>query len=85
MEGDRVIIQIERPEAVGHRMRMEDARELLKDTGIELDDDYGPIPVNPKLGRYVVRGVASQDARRRAEILQGVTIFADSPQRPFEE
>lgn len=76
---ERYIIQVERP---GERVDMAAIRALLGDTGVELDVDYGPVPINPKLGRYVVRGVASPDARARAETIPGVRFFADARQEP---
>ena len=48
----RYVIQLERP---GERVDMEFVRALLGDTGVELDAGYGPIPVNPGLGRFVPR------------------------------
>lgn len=55
---------------------------LLKDTGVELDPAYGPICVNPQLGRYVVRGWASPQARAEAEKIPGVKFYADTRIRP---
>ncbi len=57
-------------------------RALLDEAGVALDPDYGPISINPKLGRYVVRGLASPDARARAEQIPGVRFFADALQEP---
>ena len=51
----RYVIQLERP---GERVDMEFVRALLGDTGVELDAAYGPVAVNPSLGRFVVRGFA---------------------------
>jgi len=53
-------------------------RALLDTVGVAVDPDYGPVSINPKLGRYVVRGVASPDARQRAEQIPGVRFFADA-------
>ena len=75
----RYIIQVDRP---GERLDMAAIRALLDEAGVALDPDYGPIPVNPQLGRYVVRGVASPDARARAEQIPGVRFFADALQEP---
>lgn len=77
----RYVIQLERP---GERVDMEFVRSLLDDTGVELDAGYGPIPVNPNLGRFVVRGVASPEARALAERIPGVRFFADVQQKPVE-
>jgi hypothetical protein len=75
----RYIIQVDRP---GERVDMAALRALLEAAGVAVDPDYGPVPVNPKLGRYVVRGVASPDARERAEQIPGVRFFADAMQEP---
>lgn len=55
---------------------------LLEPLGIELDRSYGPVPINPSLGRYVVRGSASPEARAKAERL-GVSFFSDAAQEPI--
>lgn len=82
-DGDkaRYVIQLERP---GERVDMEFVRALLVDTGVELDAAYGPIPVNPNLGRFVVRGVASPEARAQAERIPGIRFFADVQQEPAD-
>jgi hypothetical protein len=51
---------------------------LLEGTGVRLDETYGPILVNPKLGRYVVRGTATTEAVAEARRIPGVQIFADA-------
>src|SRR3989442_13665664 len=75
----RYIIQVDRP---GERVDMAAIRAMLDGAGVALDPDYGPGPINPKLGRYVVRGVASPDARARAEQIPGVRFFAHAIQEP---
>src|SRR5213079_3336282 len=75
----RYVIQLERP---GERVDMEFVRALLGGTGVELDAEYGPVPVNPGLGRFVVRGFASPEARAVAERIPGVRFFADARQEP---
>ena len=75
----RYIIQVDRP---GERVDMAAIRGLLDGLGITLDLDYGPIPITPPLGRYIVRGTASPDARARAEQIPGVRFFADAVQEP---
>jgi hypothetical protein len=77
----RYVIQLERP---GERVDMEFVHALLDETGVELDAAYGPIPVNPDLGRFVVRGVASPEARALAERIPGVRFFADARQGPAD-
>ncbi len=75
----RYIIQLDRPD--GH-LDMAAVRALLEHTGVELDPDYGPVVINPKLGRCVVRGTASPEARAKAEQIPGVRFFADVRQEP---
>src|SRR3989442_5170761 len=75
----RYIIQVDRP---GERVDMATIRSLLEGAGVALDPNYGPLPINPQLGRYVVQGVASPDARERAEQIPGVRFFADAIQEP---
>jgi len=76
----RFIIQVERP---NEKMDMSKISTLLEGTGIELDQSYGPILINPKLGRYVVRGSATAQARAKAEKIPGVRFFADTKQQPM--
>lgn len=61
---------------------MSDVLEMFRETGVEVDPEYGPIPVNPALGRYVVRGWADEAARGRAEAIPGVRLFADPRIQP---
>ncbi|MBI4420623.1 MAG: hypothetical protein HY560_07340 [Gemmatimonadetes bacterium] len=75
----RILIQLDRP---GEKLDMAAVRRLLDGTAIELDAAYGPILINPKLGRYVVRGLATPDARERAEAITGVRVFADAKVEP---
>ena len=75
-----VIIQVDRP---GGKLAMEAVRKLLAGTGIELDADYDPIAVNPAIGRYVVRGMATPTARAKAEKIPGVRLFADARVQPM--
>src|SRR2546425_407127 len=49
----RYIIQVDRP---GERVDMATIRSLLDGVGVTVDPDYGPVPINRQLGRYVVRG-----------------------------
>ncbi len=73
-ETSRYLIQIERP---GKSVSMDEARSLLEPLGVTLDPTYGPIPVNPRLGRYVVRGTATEETREKARELEGVKFFGD--------
>lgn len=74
------IIQLERP---GKKLDLAKIRVLLEGTGVELDDNYGPFLINPKLGRYVVRGTATAQARAKAEQILGVRFFPDIRQQPM--
>ncbi len=61
----------------GSAPSLDDIRRVLRDTGVQLDADYGPFLVDADQGEYVVRGTADPQARRRAEALPGVTFFGD--------
>lgn len=74
------VIQVERP---GEKLDMSAIRALLEGTGVRLDTGYGPILINPKLGRYVVRGAATPQARAKAEQIPGIRFFADVQQKPL--
>jgi hypothetical protein len=77
----RFLIQIERPH---ERVDMERVRALLEPAGVQIDPAYGPICINPKLERYVVRGTASEEARATAERIPGVRFFRDSQITPAQ-
>ncbi len=74
------IIQVERP---GEKLDLAKIRALFEGTDVQLDDNYGPFLVNPKLSRYVVRGTATAQARAKAEQIQGVRFFPDIRQQPM--
>lgn len=76
----RVLVQVDRP---GKKLDMGDIEHLLEGTGFKLDTDFGPILINSKLGRYVVRGSASPEARARAEEIDGVRVFAEGKLQPM--
>lgn len=78
--GTRYIIQVDRP---GQTLDMPAVRNLLEATGIRLDTSYGPILIDRKLGRYVVRGVGTPEARAKAEQIPGIRFFADTRQQPL--
>ena len=75
----RFIVQVDRP---GQKLNMPAVRALFEGTGLQLDDSYGPILINRKLGRYVVRGMATPEARAKAEQLAGVRFFAEAKVSP---
>ncbi len=77
-----MIIQVERP---GQKLDMAAVQRILEGTGIELDPAYGPILVNPQLGRHVVRGRVSPAARAKAAKISGVLFFADVRQQAIEK
>ena len=76
------IIQIELSQSngLGKRVDINTVKRMLDGTGIELDSNYGPHCINPQQRRFVVRGVATNEARRLAEQRFGneVKFFADS-------
>ncbi len=76
----RCIIQIDRP---SQDLDMPAVLEMLQGTGVELDASYGPLLINPKLGRYVVRGSTTPDARGKAEQIPGVRFFAEAGVEPI--
>jgi hypothetical protein len=78
--GTQVIIQVDRP---GQKLDLPAVRALLDGTGVQLDVTYGPILINPQLGRYVVRGTATSKARAKAEQIPGVRFFAEIRQKPM--
>lgn len=73
------VIQIDRP---AEALTLDRARALLEPLGVSLDPSYSPVAINPKLGRFVVRGVATPDVRSEAERLPGVRFFADAKVSP---
>jgi len=78
--GSQVIVQVDRP---GQKLDMSAIRRLLAGTGLHLDESYGPFLINPKLGRYVVRGTVTPEARARIEQIAGVRLFADGKVQPM--
>jgi len=75
----KFLIQIER---LDEKPGIQEVRALLEPLGVVLDTSYGPICVNPRLGRYVVRGEATKEAKGRAEKLPGVSFFPDAKVSP---
>jgi hypothetical protein len=71
---DRFMIQIELPKV---KADLEAAQSLLKSAGVEVDTSYKLVCVNPKLGRYVLRGSATDEAKSKAERIKGVQLFPD--------
>ena len=69
------IVEIERP---GKKLNMSIIQELLEGTGIKLDLNYGPFCVNPKLGRYVVRGTGDSASMKKVENIPGVRSYKDT-------
>jgi hypothetical protein len=80
MLGQRVLIQIQSPDK---KLDMASVQNLLKDTGIDVDVNYGPYLVNPQKGNYVVRGTATLEAQEKSKQISGVTIFSDSGVGPI--
>ena len=84
------LIQINLPATASNAVRgmpradIESVETLLGDTGIELDQQYGPICINPQQQKFVVRGEATPEARHRVEERLGdqVRFFADPRVHP---
>jgi len=76
----RFIIQVDRP---GQRLDMSTIRELLEGTGIELDGSYGPVLIDPKLGRGRSAHHVPPEARSKAEQIPGIRFFSDTRQQPL--
>lgn len=79
---DQFIIQIEKPNS---KLDLKDIKEILNDSGVQLDDTYGPYCVNPKLGRYVVKGTANTEAQNKLRNIPGVKIFSDKKIHPTDK
>lgn len=77
----RFLIQMDLP---GQALDIERAVALLEPRGVELDRSYGPICIDPAMGRYVVRGTATDAARQLVEQIPGVQLFRDSPIEPAD-
>lgn len=75
-----VLIQVDHPE---QQFKMSTALALLEGMDIKLDPDYGPILIDPKRGRYVLRGTATTEALEEAKRIPGVRLFADLRQQPM--
>ena len=75
----RFMIQIERPKA---KVDLEAAQSLLRTAGVVVDTSYRPVCVNPKLGRFVLRGTATDEAKSKAERIKGVKFFRDMSIQP---
>ncbi len=69
-----IMIQIECP---NKKVSIEEAQSLLEPAGVKVDKSYVPVCVNPKLGRYVLRGTATEEAKAKAEQIKGVQLFRD--------
>ncbi|NUO78871.1 hypothetical protein HUU05_02260 [candidate division KSB1 bacterium] len=67
------------------RVNIDTLKRLLGGTGIELDPSYSPVCINPQQHRFVVRGEATSEARRRAEQRFGtdVKFFSDGRVQPI--
>ena len=71
---ERFLIEIGKP---GEKLDKTAILSILKDTGVKVDPAYGPICVNSKLGRYVVRGFADIKVQGKLRQIPGVRIFRD--------
>ncbi len=75
----RYLIQIERP---GGKMDLSSIQTLLEGGGVRIDESYGPFEVDPKRGRYVVRGWITEDGKKKLEKMPGVSLFVDARVKP---
>ena len=71
------IVQMDHPDTP---LNMSSVLEILQDTGIDIDQSYGPILIDRKRGRYVVRGRATAEEKTKAEKIPGLRFFADVKQ-----
>jgi endo-1,4-beta-D-glucanase Y len=72
---EQIIIQVEKPGQ--KKLDMSSISKLLENNGIKVDPSYGPFCVNPKLGRFVLRGFGTVEAQKRANKIPGFTVFSD--------
>jgi len=72
---EQIMIQVEKPGQ--KKLDMSSISKLLDTNGIKVDPSYGPFCVNPKLGRFVLRGFGTVQAQEKAKNIPGVTIFRD--------
>ena len=75
MQARSYIIQLELPLSEGRSL--EELQAFLAECGVQLDQNYKPVCVNPKLQHYVVRGMASDEERLVAQAIKGVQFFSD--------
>jgi hypothetical protein len=78
-ESQSVLIQVDQ---LDQKPDLSTVKSMLEGTGVQLDDSYGPIAINPTLGRYVVRGTATPEAMEKAKQIPGVRLFADARLKP---
>ena len=77
---ERIIIQCDLQE---ENVNLSTIDKKFKGTGLNLDKNYGPLLINPKLHRYVVRGFADQNTKAEISKLTGVKVFSDSKVKPI--
>ena len=80
MPSTRMIVQIDSP---GAKLDFATARQRLAGTGVELDETYGIVCINPQLGRYALRGSGDEQVKAALRALDGVQIFADPSVAPL--
>jgi len=79
---ERIIIQCDLQE---ENVSISIIDKKFKGTGLNLDKNYGPLLINPKLHRYVVRGFADLNTKTKISKLTGVKVFADSKVKPIKK
>jgi hypothetical protein len=71
---DRFMIEIERP---CEKLDMNEISSLLKKSGVRVDPTYGPFCINPRQGKYVIRGFGDVEVQEKLIKIPGITIFPD--------
>jgi hypothetical protein len=73
----RVLIQIDNP-----IQNFDELTKLFEQFGIELDKEYGLIPINPLLHQYVARGFGDSKAILQLKQKAGIKVFSDPDIKP---
>jgi hypothetical protein len=68
----RVMIQIDNP-----KQDFSGLVQFFAGFGVELDKDYGIVPINPSIKRFLIRGWATSKAIESIRHQAGIKVFAD--------
>jgi hypothetical protein len=71
----RYIIQLDHP---GIPLAMTEVKQLAPPRVIDWDTSYGPLLINPRLGRYVVRGTSELTVEELRAKFPRLQFFADA-------